>query len=44
MTVDYTKLQVHKEKANTTFENNNEIFRLLLGMLLLSEFHEAWRP
>ena len=35
MTVVYTKLHSHREKADTSFEINNETFCLFLGMLLL---------
>ena len=40
MVVGYTKLHVHKEKVDTSFEITNEIFRLSLGMLLLSGCHK----
>ena len=40
MVVGYTKLHVHKEKVDTSFEITNEIFRLFLGMLLLSGCHK----
>ena len=40
MVVGYTKLHVHREKVDTSFEITNEIFRLFLGMLLLSGCHK----
>ena len=38
--VGYTKLYGHRGKVYTSFKNTNEIFRLFLSMLLLSECHK----
>ena len=40
MNVGYTKLYGHREKVDTSFEITNEIFRLFLGMLMLSGCHK----
>ena len=40
MTVDFTTLYGHREKADTSFESKNGIFCLFLGILLLSGHHE----
>ena len=36
MVAGYAKLYSYREKADTSFEITNEIFRLFLGMVLLS--------
>ena len=40
MIVGYTKLYIHREKADISFEITNEKIRLFLSMLLLSECHK----
>ena len=41
MVVGYTRLHGHREKPDTSFEINNAMFLLLLGMLLLSRCHKV---
>ena len=40
MIFGYTRLYGHREKADISFEINNETFRLFLDMLLLSGCYE----